>query len=564
MTNWIYTTVVTLALAVPSMAAKLELPINLKRIETFIKDNKITSMSQFLESLPEEFRKNWLYMNNSESPQPSPRIILQGDDGKALLAFSLARDEGGKYMENSLELIEWDDTEKRFMFRKIEFGSEGVSYDPNPSECFGCHKGRPNWDPYDNWANLLPFNRDRLYEGSTEAIAFKRFAEVYGDDPRWKSLVLPPGVTVTRDKKGKLQVNLEFKQTDPKTTTKFKGKKYTQGGNYLRFSHSDKPTSDEGRGVRLFDDLTRLNSQRVAQQILNSPNFDRFKYALLGILSLGARRPKGKEGRDGDIEEIEEISEAELGSTKGEAIIEEEVDPFEKEEKPGPPKNSLEKQLEALLKKDLSALEIEEPKEINSECLNTSKEFESFIPKKILREREKESGKTLRGYIDDTLAQQKKLPAEKIKLQRETFREMILEQAKRAGLTLSKEEIEEKINQEMLRRNFAGFKNYKGAIVDREAYQFSSLIGRLRYLLEPEGIDVSTWSLSVKDRSKTFTFADQFIEYAQEIRTAVEENIQKEKKKTDCLSLEGYSFKAYQKKRIARVPGDPQGNSRTH
>ena len=35
-------------------------------------------------------------------------------------------------------------------------------------------KNKPNWDPYDSWAGMMPFNRDRIYQGSVEAAAFRK------------------------------------------------------------------------------------------------------------------------------------------------------------------------------------------------------------------------------------------------------------------------------------------------------------------------------------------------------------------------------------------------------
>src|SRR5205814_1950909 len=36
-------------------------------------------------------------------------------------------------------------------------------------------KNKPNWDSYDSWGGMTPFNRDRIYQGSVEAAAFRKF-----------------------------------------------------------------------------------------------------------------------------------------------------------------------------------------------------------------------------------------------------------------------------------------------------------------------------------------------------------------------------------------------------
>ncbi|WP_315814810.1 hypothetical protein [Paraflavitalea speifideaquila] len=35
-------------------------------------------------------------------------------------------------------------------------------------------KNKPNWDTYDSWGGMMPFNRDRIYQGSLEAAAFRK------------------------------------------------------------------------------------------------------------------------------------------------------------------------------------------------------------------------------------------------------------------------------------------------------------------------------------------------------------------------------------------------------
>ena len=52
-------------------------------------------------------------------------------------------------------------------------------------------KNRPNWDAYDSWAGMLPFNRDRIYQGSVEAAAFRKIFNLwtwrddFGSEAEW-------------------------------------------------------------------------------------------------------------------------------------------------------------------------------------------------------------------------------------------------------------------------------------------------------------------------------------------------------------------------------------------
>lgn len=63
---------------------------------------------------------------------------------------------------------------------------------------------RPHWDAYDSWAGMLPFNRDRIYqharvngrnEESVEAAAIRRIFKSLKDDPLYRELTLPNGIT---------------------------------------------------------------------------------------------------------------------------------------------------------------------------------------------------------------------------------------------------------------------------------------------------------------------------------------------------------------------------------
>jgi Divergent InlB B-repeat domain len=40
-------------------------------------------------------------------------------------------------------------------------------------------KSKPNWDTYDSWGGMLAFNRDRIYKGSVEAAAFRKLMNLW-------------------------------------------------------------------------------------------------------------------------------------------------------------------------------------------------------------------------------------------------------------------------------------------------------------------------------------------------------------------------------------------------
>jgi hypothetical protein len=135
---------------------------------------------------------------------------------------------------------------------------------------------------------MLPYNRDRLYENSIELKAFSGLLKSLKDDPLVSRLELPQGFSTTCD--GDIQVTdfsggfvapLAAKAVpyaQPGGPRLLKGLKFPggltqmvqQGGKYIVLHHSKPTDKDEGRGVALFDNLSALNAQRIAADIVGS------------------------------------------------------------------------------------------------------------------------------------------------------------------------------------------------------------------------------------------------------------------------------------------------------
>lgn len=154
-----------------------------------------------------------------------PRILLLNQNATAAFTLGLAEHSSypGAH-PNAIEYMQWDGapTQKNFRFHEIivarvpnldEIGAgsgtyrfperttRGVSEDDQ--KCFACHstsnvrnrgslpgttgipigsvkfKSKPNWDTYDSWGGMLAFNRDRIYKGSVEAAAFRRLMNLW-------------------------------------------------------------------------------------------------------------------------------------------------------------------------------------------------------------------------------------------------------------------------------------------------------------------------------------------------------------------------------------------------
>jgi hypothetical protein len=309
----------------PPRVCPMPFPDDPLMIETFLKTNKIKTAADFVACLPAEYRdQNWIMMSLSQSLQSGtaeyPRIILTNKASTKVFGLELPTNPTA-HAPNEIEYLQFvDDTNNKFGFYSIVTNEQKVIKNQNADgkDCRTCHFGnpRPNWDAYDSWGGMLPFNRDRVYESATVNSTSEDSVELKAIKRIFKSLCLKSDVLfmqlklptdITQDKTtgvvtikfpvadieppffydsgtGEL-VPVEYKQDDNKHVV-YPGDKETlveQGGVYLRLNSSSKPAaSDEGRGVALFDNFTigfpvpvppapppRPNPKRIAQSILD-------------------------------------------------------------------------------------------------------------------------------------------------------------------------------------------------------------------------------------------------------------------------------------------------------
>jgi mono/diheme cytochrome c family protein len=323
-------------------------------INTYLTNNKhVTTPAQFLAALPDEFKQNWIMMSRSESLQTgtatSPRILLPSANAQRV--FTIGMTEHSSYPgahPNAIEYMQWDATQRNFRFHEIVLAqigemhrigtsmkfrfparARGVAIDD--SKCFACHstrnvlnrgttpgtdvvspglppatvmfKNKPNWDTYDSWGGMLPFNRDRIYEGSVEAAAVRKLLNLYtwsaNDVARSviEQLHLQPSgiptddvitrTTTTGANDG--HINFPFFDasppvltepalpTSPSITTNYGFNRIAgsgtatsvgRGGRFVMLHHPTAPYDNgEGRGVDLFDFLHGLDGQINAERI---------------------------------------------------------------------------------------------------------------------------------------------------------------------------------------------------------------------------------------------------------------------------------------------------------
>lgn len=256
-------------------------------IDRFLADEKKPkTVDSFVESLPREFRENYAFMIRSESLQSGhahdPRVLTQSRDSKTIISFNLTAP--------TIEAVEFNGT--GFDFHHLEFRDGKAKYYKNPPVCQACHYGRPNWDAYSSWPGMLPFNKDKIYEGSEEEKGFKHLFSSLADTPIFRWLVPPKGVEVVRETpSGPVRdVRIQYDGREPEREIEREGVKIKQGGRYLILHHPDKTAAGEGQGSAMFDQLTRYNAVRVAKELAAHPNFKRFQYVTRAVLNGDIRK----------------------------------------------------------------------------------------------------------------------------------------------------------------------------------------------------------------------------------------------------------------------------------
>lgn len=432
-----------------------------------------------------DFRRNWLLMAHSESLQTgtaaTPRLIVVTPDARQMLSFTLQDNPGYPHASpQKVEFLEFDDTRKVFRFHEIDFSTGRGVVSVDKAECAQCHAGRPNWDAYDSWGGLLPFSCDRLHKGSLEAAMMRAVLDLKGRAGQHHDLLdqlqLPPFMSRVQGGVFDTRIRYDFDDlpivlvepdvnTLPATTTVSAfyppgapPSDVKQGGDMrILFNSMANLALDEGRGVDLFDTLTQLNAQRVAQELVNHP-----------------RTPV-------DVRPI------------ALALV--------------------------TLPSDCSAPGTNPAADLISGLTPAQRSF--------LQARH--GNLTIDEVLADTTSRKHKLPQLKADLQLRTLRDMI--QLAGPQTTQGTSLAPERLRQDLFRRDPTGgtgeLDPATGLLLDQEAYTANTLTmqSNLRYFLEPLGVPVSKWSMSVHGRSRTYTFADLFGNYIAPLRSTLSSSL---------------------------------------
>ncbi len=509
-------------------------------------NSQIDSPARFLAALPQVYKENWILMTRSESLQTGtaefPRILLPNADATRVFTIGMAEDSSypGAH-PNAIEYMQWDATEKNFRFHEVILAaipmmgtvpprSRGLAVDD--FKCFACHstgnipnattfpgttgivagtvqpRNKPNWDTYDSWGGQLPFNRDRIYEGTLEEDAFRNLFNLWN----WRSsaiadrsrsileqLALQPADVgpgthyITRTlanvtDAGHLSMTFNSRagqQFTDSTIYSFGGpavplSTMTRDGNFLTMQVANSNDPDEGRATQLFDLLGGfdgdLNVQRIADELVDH----RFATGSVPVdvrpMALAIAR-----------ECIEYDSGTQQARTK-------------------PPATTV-------LSVDTAFFDVR-------------------------------NGMVLSALVADTQSRAESLPDRKARIQRINFDRAgdiyLALGSTTPGLIAEYEPPPvdtsiPRIRRDVFKRpigSFLGAVTVDGKYVDREDYPYRTMTARnaeivalYRYFLEPLGVAVDSWSMGVRGRSRTYTFADVLGRYQSKLTTDLEADL---------------------------------------
>jgi len=388
------------------------------------------------------------------------------------------------------------------------------------------HKSKPNWDTYDSWAGMLAFNRDRIYKGSVEAAAFRKLFNPW----TWQTNAVarstieqlelqPPGVSaahvITRDTSGGANdghISFQFdggaivtqepapvgSAPDGSTSYRFDGAAgsgpataYGRDGDFVTMHHSTlgscfgggcSASSDEGRGVDLFDELFGvLNPQRVADEVVDhryatgSIPFDARPLAL--AVAQGCFTVSG--GTDVSSTQTLSSSPA-LSAAAEEALtffnLRHDATSFDQVYDD----TRLRQAYLPLRKADIQSISLDRT---NDPYAYDSNPGVAPPPPAIV-------DGLVQAYGADTELWDSSTP-------------------------LTPAEMLERTRAEVFRRRASGSQQDStvmgGIYVDREVVGTAPKMALYRYFLEPLGVSVDKWSIAVRGRSRTYTMADIFM-----------------------------------------------------
>ena len=233
---------------------------NFASLQSLIRDQDIGSVEELIAALPAAQRNRYALVFESRSLQDasfdSPRAIVFGPDARFIVTFNGSPAQRGFRV---VETMEFDDETKEFRLRELLFPERGAVVDRavvsevNPERCARCHgtPPRPVWDTFPLWPGAYG-ERYRTNLSPRERAGLSVFLAQQATHPRYRQLL---GAT-------RLAEARTFRSS---ALTQYAG------------------IPEEPPNAELAINLSRLQSQSIARQMVLQPAFDAYRYVLLGL-----------------------------------------------------------------------------------------------------------------------------------------------------------------------------------------------------------------------------------------------------------------------------------------
>lgn len=247
--------------------ADLREPVTIEKIESYIAENNINTLPDFLKHLPEDIRGRFTMIRSSKSLQAGtyqrPRVIMYSKNSQFLFSFNGDKTQRGG---ETIELFLFNKNEE-FEPHEIDFSKEKVKINKKPQMCMGCHgvDFRPNWSNEGFWFDAYGENDNKLVSRknrASETPSFKEFYELekfkfnHQNHPRFKYLK---------------DINERYKLDRP----------IYNENDLLEAQLVNRPNSE------LTELISQMNFIRVTNLTQKMPQYEKFKYAFLALMSCG-------------------------------------------------------------------------------------------------------------------------------------------------------------------------------------------------------------------------------------------------------------------------------------
>lgn len=567
------------ALAIPALTSADITPTGIAAYLADPQKAHVNDAAKFLRALPPEYKQGWILMTRSESLQTGtarfPRVMLPSADARNVLTLGLAKHDAypGSHPD-AIEYMQWDATQKNFRFHEIVLNTiprvtankiapngavitietfperlRGVSIDE--PRCTRCHstrnipnpnpahagttgapagvvlaKNKPNWDSYDSWGGAMPFNRDRIYQGSLEAAAFRKLFNPW----TWSTNV------PVRQVMEQLLLQPDSPLVPPQDRiTRMNGDLWD--GNVVFPFDSSTIVTIEPAPVGRVETFPLPNGATRTEPATRAPNYAFDNQAGMGVPSTvqrsGARvtlhefaTPSSEEGRA--VQLFDRL--AGLDGSFNQTRVGDEL--------------ASHRFATGSVPMDVRPIALA----INSGCLRidstanrlvtTSPNYSLTFDQDFFKYRN--NGLGIAEILADTRARAMDLPRRKADIQKfnldrdgdpylrgssALMTDLLSEYGSRT--TLGSAPTIGRLRQEVFRRNIDATGPDQSIMggnlyVDRDLHDSNNdRVAQFRFLLEPLGVSVDKWSMGVRGRSRTYTFADVFDTYIGPIRNEI-------------------------------------------